>query len=120
MIAVDTNVLVYALREDSEWHLAANERLVALAESRATWTIPWPCLHEFLAIVTHPKIFTPPTPLARAVDQVDAWIESPSLVLLTESEVHCQRMRVAAERKGCGSEGPRRAHRGALPAAWCA
>ena len=93
MIAVDTNILVYAHREDSEWHLAADERLVALAEGRAAWTIPWPCLHEFLAIVTHPKIFTPPTPLARAVDQVDAWIESPSLVLLAESEVHWQRLR---------------------------
>jgi toxin-antitoxin system PIN domain toxin len=93
VIAVDTNILVYAHREDSEWHAAANERLVALAEGRAAWGIPWPCVHEFLAIVTHPKIFAPPTPLARAVDQVDAWIESPSLVLLAESEVHWQRLR---------------------------
>jgi toxin-antitoxin system PIN domain toxin len=93
VIAVDTNILVYAHREDSEWHAAANERLVALAEGRAAWGIPWPCVHEFLAIVTHPKIFAPPTPLARAVDQVDAWIESPSLVLLAESEAHWQRLR---------------------------
>ena len=93
MIAVDTNILVYAHREDSEWHAAANDRLVALAEGRAAWAIPWPCVHEFLAIVTHSRIYAPPTPLARAVDQVDAWIESPSLVLLAESEVHWQRLR---------------------------
>jgi uncharacterized protein len=43
--------------------------------------------------VTHPKIFTPPTPLARALGQVDAWIESPSLVLLAESQVHWERLR---------------------------
>ena len=36
--------------------------------------------------MTHPRIYTPPTPLAAAVDQVEAWLESPSLTLLTESE----------------------------------
>ena len=84
MIAVDTNILVYAHREDSEWHARAFERVTALAEGRAAWAIPWPCVHEFLAITTHPSIFKPPTPLALALDQVDAWMESPSLVLLTE------------------------------------
>ncbi len=93
MIAVDTNILVYAHREDSEWHQAAFQRLAAVAEGRAAWAIPWPCIHEFLAIVTHPKIFAPPTPIARALSQVDAWTESPSLVLLAESQVHWERLR---------------------------
>ena len=93
MIAVDTNILVYAHREDTEWHHAAYKRLAELAEGRAAWAIPWPCIHEFLAIVTHPKIFAPPTPLAKALDQVDAWIESPSVVLLAESQVHWERLR---------------------------
>lgn len=88
MIAVDTNILVYAHREDAPFHTAANRCVSGLAESRAAWAIPWPCLHEFLAIVTHPRIFRPPTPLAGALDQVDAWLESPSLVLLAESEQH--------------------------------
>ena len=93
MIAVDTNILVYAHREDSEWHQAAYKRLAELAEERAAWAIPWPCVHEFLAIVTHPKIFAPPTPLEQALDQVDAWLESPSVVLLAESSVHWDRLR---------------------------
>jgi len=88
VIAVDSNLLVYAHREDSPWHEAAYTRLAGLAEGRQTWAIPWPCLHEFLAIVTHPRIYDPPTPLDRAVEQVDAWLESPSLVLLAESEEH--------------------------------
>lgn len=88
MIAVDTNILVYAHREDSEWHAAAAERVVELAEGRAAWAIPWPCIHEFLAIATHPRIFAPPTPPALAVEQVEAWLESPSLVLLAESDRH--------------------------------
>lgn len=93
MIAVDTNILVYAHREDSEWHVAAYSRLATLAEGRGSWAIPWPCLHEFLAIATHPRIFSPPTPLAAAIDQVDAWLESPSLALLAESEPHWAQLR---------------------------
>jgi uncharacterized protein len=64
-----------------------------LAEGPATWAIPWPCLHEFLAIVTHPRIFAPPTPLARALDQVDAWLESPTVALLSESAMHWATLR---------------------------
>lgn len=88
MIAVDSNLLVYAHREDSPWHDAAYARLAGLAEGRQAWAIPWPCLHEFLAIVTHPRIYDPPTPLDKAIDQAEAWLESPSLVLLAESEDH--------------------------------
>ena len=88
MIAVDTNVLVYAHRQDLEFHATASRCLSGLAEGRAAWAIPWPCLHEFLAIVTHPRIYDPPSPLAAALEQVDAWLKLPSLVLLAESEQH--------------------------------
>ncbi len=93
MIAVDSNVLVYAHREDSPWNERANACLVLLAEGRAPWAIPWPCVHEFLAIVTHPRIYNPPTPLDTALDQMDAWMESPSLVLLSESEHYWNQVR---------------------------
>lgn len=86
MIAVDSNMLVYAHREDSPWNERANACLVRLAEGRAPWAIPWPCVHEFFAIVTHSRIYNPPTPSDAALDQIDAWMESPSLVLLSESE----------------------------------
>jgi uncharacterized protein len=93
MIAVDTNVLVYAHREDSAWHAGAFARIKELAEDRSPWAIPWPCVHEFLAIVTHPRIFAPPTPLEAAIDQVHAWMESPSLVLLGETANHWGHLR---------------------------
>lgn len=85
MIALDTNILIYAHREESEWHEAAFGAVKALAEGKTQWAIPWPCIHEFLAIVTHPKIFAPPTPLATALAQVEAWLESPGLILLSEA-----------------------------------
>lgn len=75
MIAVDTNILVYAHREDSPFREIAFRRIAELAESPAIWAIPWPCLHEFIAISTHPRIDAPPTPRARALEQVDVWLE---------------------------------------------
>jgi len=97
VIAVDTNLLVYSHREDSPWHDSAYKQIADLAEGRATWALPWPCIHEFLALVTHPKIYAPPTPLRGAIEQVEAWLESPSLVLLTESEGYWQDLSAALE-----------------------
>jgi toxin-antitoxin system PIN domain toxin len=84
VIAVDTTVLVFAHRRDSEWHATAADRIRELAEQDKTWAVPWLCLYEFLAVVTHPEIYDPPTELPQAIAQVSAWLESPSLVLLAE------------------------------------
>jgi uncharacterized protein len=64
-----------------------------LAESRSAWAIPWPCIHEFLAVVTNPRIYRTPTPISIALDQVDAWFGSPTLALLTESAEHWAQLR---------------------------
>jgi toxin-antitoxin system PIN domain toxin len=92
MIAVDTNLLVYAHRRDSEWHESAADTLRVLAEGLAPWAIPWPCVHEFLAVATHPRIYDPPTSLPKALDQVSAWLESPSLTLLAEGLGYADRI----------------------------
>lgn len=97
MIAVDTNILVYAHREDASFHDSARARLEALAQGRWSWAIPWPCIHEFLAVVTHPRIFAPPTPLPEAIEQVEAWLESPTLVLLAEPDAYWPSLRRGLE-----------------------
>ena len=84
MIAVDSNILVYAVREDSPWHAEAHHCVRTLAESPRPWAIAWPSVHEFIAIVTHPKVYRPPTPLHDAIQQVDHWLESPSLQMIGE------------------------------------
>jgi hypothetical protein len=84
LIAVDTNLLVYAHRRDSPWFEAAQRVLRPLVEGTAPWAIPFPCVHEFLAVSTHPKIYRPPTELRRALDQVAALAACPSLNLLSE------------------------------------
>jgi uncharacterized protein len=97
VIALDTNILVYAHREDSPWHERAFEQVRALAEGRAPWAIPWPCIHEFLAVVTHPRIYRPPTPVVFALDAVSAWMESPSVVILSETPDYWEALRVIME-----------------------
>jgi toxin-antitoxin system PIN domain toxin len=82
MIAVDTNILVHAHREESPWHERALRAVAGLGGER--WGIPWPCLHEFLAVVTHPKIFSPPTPMEDALTAVETWLDATSLNVLGE------------------------------------
>ncbi len=85
MIAVDTNILVYSHRRDSEFFQAAEDAVRGLSESADHWAIPWPCVHEFLGIVTNRRIFKTPTPTDAAIAQVEIWLESPSLRLIGES-----------------------------------
>lgn len=84
MIAVDTNILVYAHRRDSRWHVPAVHAIESLANGSGPWSIPWPCVHEFYSIVTHPRIYGPPSTPTQALAQLHAWRESPSLQLLAE------------------------------------
>ena len=98
MIAVDTNILVYAHRRDSPFHDVAAACVRELAEGAGSWALPWPCVHEFLAIVTHERIFSPPTTMAKALEQVGAWLESPSLVVLSESEGYWEKLAPLVER----------------------
>ncbi|KAA8962894.1 TA system VapC family ribonuclease toxin [Mycobacterium sp.] len=93
MIAVDTNILVYAHRRDAEFHSAAAEHIKALAEGRSAWAVAWPCLHEFFAICTHPKIYDPPSTPAQAIAQIDAWLASPSLSVLAEPPGYWDRLK---------------------------
>ncbi len=88
MIGTDANLLIYAHRTDSEWHEQARRCLASLAEGRVAWGLPWPCVHEYLGIVTHPRIYDPPSALDAAIEQVDVWLESPVANLLTETYTH--------------------------------
>jgi hypothetical protein len=97
VIAVDTNILVYAHRRDSPFHEPATAALRGLAESPAAWAIPWPCVHEFYSIATHARVYDPPSSPAEAIAQVEAWLGSPSLVLLHEAVTYWSTLRAMLE-----------------------
>lgn len=67
MIAVDTNILVYAHRGESPHFLAAQSALFHLAEARENWAIPWPCVHAFLAVVTNLRGIRRPSTAEEAI-----------------------------------------------------
>jgi len=95
LIALDTNILVYARRSESSHHGAAVKLLRDLAEGQRPWGLPWPCVYEFLRVVTHPRVFDPPTDLDVALDDLASLLESPSLMLMGEGPVHPAHMRRA-------------------------
>ena len=88
MIAVDTNILVYAHRASSAFHEEAYAQMRDLAEGAKPWGIPVSCLHEFLAVVTNPKIFKPASTAKEATAQIDAWLASPQVSVLHSGAQH--------------------------------
>ena len=87
MIAVDTNVLVHAHRPESVRHEAALSALEDEWSAGHTWGLPWPCVHEFFAVVTNPKVYRTPTPSAVALDTLRSFLEVGAR-LLGESSAH--------------------------------
>jgi uncharacterized protein len=90
--AIDTNVLVYAEMSASVHHAAARRILGDLAEGPRPWAIPWPCVYEFLRIVTHPRVYHPPAPLRVAMADLRSILASPTLLLLSETPRHAEVM----------------------------
>lgn len=88
MIAVDTNILVYAHRKESPFHQVAAARLNDLATAPARWALPWPCVHEFLAIVTNAKVYREPTPLDTALRVIEVLFQQPNCDFLAEGDMH--------------------------------
>jgi toxin-antitoxin system PIN domain toxin len=82
VIAVDTNVLIYAHRRESNRHATALAQITRIAEGEAPWGLPVFCLAEFVRVVTHLRVFDPPTPLRGALDFLTQLVESPSVRLL--------------------------------------
>lgn len=92
MIAVDTNILVYAHRKELPQFSVAAQRVRELAEGHEPWVIPWPCAHEFLAVVTNLRLFKSPSTIEEALRQIGYWMESPSLRMCGEGDAHWPRL----------------------------
>ncbi|MCL2346247.1 MAG: PIN domain-containing protein [Desulfobulbus sp.] len=93
MIALDTNLLVYAHRGENRFHTEAARLVRGLAEKKSPWAIPWPCLHEFYNIATHPRLYSPPSTTEEAIRQIETWLGSPTLHLLSETPAHWPTLR---------------------------
>lgn len=95
MIAVDTNVLVAAHRSDATRHQQAFAWVRFLAEGQEPRGIPVFCLCEFVRVVTHRRVFDPPSTISQAIDAVDALLQSPSVRILLPFESHWSILRAS-------------------------
>lgn len=87
MYAVDTNILVYAHRREVAEHAAAARVVRELAEGPESWAVPWPCIYEFFSVVTNRRIWKDSASTPRqAWAQIEAWVGSPTLRLLRETD----------------------------------
>ena len=93
MIAVDTNLLIYSHRAEAELHRTALAELTALAEGSTPWALPVFCVAEFLRVVTHPRVFNPPSPAAAALEFLEALTSSPTCRLVLPTEEHLVHLR---------------------------
>ena len=88
MIAVDTNILIYAHRGEMALHESAVQCMRKLCEGSTPWGIPVACLSEFMSTVTHPTRFKPASDLPTAIAQVNFWLNAPSACVLHSGNDH--------------------------------
>lgn len=103
MILLDVNVLVYAFREVAPDHLQYREWLSAAAESDEPFGISELVLSGFVRVATHTRIFSPPTPIERALEFANALKAQPNAVVVWPGVRHWdifERLCLAAGAKG--------------------
>lgn len=100
MIAVDTNILIYAYAPRFEQHLRARASIARLVASAKPWAIPWPCVHEFLAVLSNRKWHADAPSVAQLMDHIDMWHEAPGLRFLGIGADHWQQLQRVLERSG--------------------
>ena len=88
MLLADVNVLVYAHRTDSEHHTACRRWLETCLAGEARFACSDLVLSGFVRIVTHPRVFVRPTPLARALEFAGQVRDAPNAVLVQPSDTH--------------------------------
>lgn len=80
MRCVDVNVLVFAHRPESPAHDRYRAWLEDARTAPESLGLADPVLAGFVRVVTHPRIFREPTPLAVALAFVDGLLSSPAAV----------------------------------------
>jgi toxin-antitoxin system PIN domain toxin len=88
VLALDTNILVHAHRSGTAHHQAALALLSELSEGPAPYALFWPSLYEFLRVVTHHRVFDPPSPLAAALEAIGDLVAPPVVRVLSETPRH--------------------------------
>jgi toxin-antitoxin system PIN domain toxin len=88
MVAIDTNILVAAHRRGAPHHEEALALLKSLAEDDVPFALFWPSLYEFLRVVTHHRVFDPPSTPREALEALEDFLAPPAVRVLSETPAH--------------------------------
>jgi len=88
VILTDVNVLIYAHREDAADHRRFRDWIEEVVAGPEAFGVSDLILSGFLRVVSHPKIFHPPTPLPRALEFCEFLRDQRNAVLITPGERH--------------------------------
>jgi toxin-antitoxin system PIN domain toxin len=88
VIALDTNILIHAHRRGTAHHEPALALLAGLAGGHAPYALFWPSLYEFLRVVTHHRVFDPPSTTAEALEAIRDFLAPPIVQVLSETVRH--------------------------------
>lgn len=88
MILPDVNVLVYAHREDVPGHADYRQWLEALINGDQAYGLSDLVLSGFLRVVTHPRVFSAPSPLAAGLAFAQQLRTQPNAVTIAPGPRH--------------------------------
>ena len=97
MIALDTNLLVYAHRRATPEHKAARRAIERARRSGRGWGIVEASIAEFYAIVTHPAAAGGPSTPAEAAAFVDALVTADARVWTPSQAFASRLLQLAAD-----------------------
>ena len=114
MKLVDANVLLYALDETSPHHEQARPWLEEQLSGIETVGFAWAALLAVVRLVTNPRVFTDPLPVADAFDLVDGWLAQPNATVVHPTDRHPAVLRELLEPLGTAANLVSDAHLAAL------
>ena len=88
MMLIDANILIYAHVSSFVQHNPARDWLDQQLNGFARVGLPWISLVAFLRLVTNPRVFENPEPIADAWQQVRAWLSSDTAWVPQPTERH--------------------------------
>lgn len=90
MIAVDTNILIYAVDRSAFGHVVCRQLLQSLQSGGTDWFLTWGVVYEFLRVTTHPKVFRTPLSGPAAFGYLRTLLASPNAKVLEETNRHSE------------------------------
>jgi toxin-antitoxin system PIN domain toxin len=90
VILVDANLLIYAHVSTFKQHREARDWLDQQLSEFTGVGLPWPSLLAFLRLVTNPRVFERPEPVADAWHQVRNWLARENAWIPQPTERHVE------------------------------